>query len=51
MSRKHDIKQFREACREVGLTATERYAASQALHAEKQSGGGQQDMSYGELLA
>jgi hypothetical protein len=51
MSRKHDIKQFRRACREVGLTATERYAASQALHAEKQSGGGQQDMSYGELLA
>ena len=51
MSRKHDIKQFRQACREVGLTATERYAASQALHAETQSGGGQEDMSYGELLA
>jgi hypothetical protein len=24
MSQKHDIKQFRQACREVALTATER---------------------------
>ncbi|HTZ87804.1 MAG TPA: hypothetical protein VMB05_14150 [Solirubrobacteraceae bacterium] len=52
MTRKRDIKQFRQACAEAGLTANERYEASQALHAEKGSGGsGQQDMSYGELLA
>jgi hypothetical protein len=51
MSRKRDIKQFRQACKEAGLTAYERYEASQALHAEKESGGGQGDMSYGELLA
>lgn len=37
MPRKHDIKQFRQACRELGLSADERYAASEALHAEKQS--------------
>lgn len=51
MSRKCDIKQFRQACKEAGLTADERYEASQALHAEKESGGGREDMSYGELLA
>jgi hypothetical protein len=51
MGHKHDIKQFRQACKEAGLTIRERYEASQALHAEKESGGGQKDMSYGELLA
>lgn len=51
-TRKRDIKQFRQACKEAGLTVDERYEASQALHADKESGGsGQQDMSYGELLA
>jgi len=51
MTRKRDIKQFRQACKEAGLTVRERYEASQALHAEKETGGGQDDMSYGELLA
>jgi hypothetical protein len=50
MTRKRDIKQFRQACREVGLSAIERYDASQALHAEKESGGAREHMSYGELL-
>jgi len=49
-TRKRDIKQFRQACKEVGLTVRERYDASEALHAEKESSGGQEDMSYGELL-
>jgi hypothetical protein len=50
MTRKRDIKQFRQACKEAGLTVRERYEASQALHAEKETGGGQEDRSYGELL-
>jgi hypothetical protein len=50
VSRKRDIKQFRQACREVGLTADERYEASAALHGEKASGDIQADMTYGELL-
>jgi hypothetical protein len=50
MTRKNDIKQFRQACQEVGLSTEERYAASEALHAEKASGDVQVDMSYGELL-
>lgn len=45
MPRKRDIKQFRQACKEAGLTAYERYEASQALHAEKESGAGRKDMS------
>lgn len=51
MTRKRDIKQFRQACREVGLTVQERYEASQALHAEKESAGVQTHMTYGELVA
>lgn len=50
MGRKRDIKQFRQACKEAGLTARERIDASEALHAEKKSGSVQVDMSYGELL-
>jgi hypothetical protein len=51
MTRKRDIKQFRQACREVGLSVIERYEASEALHAEKESSGEREHMSYGELLA
>jgi hypothetical protein len=51
MPRKQDIKQFRQACREVGLTAGERYEASRALHAEKESGSRQEDVGYRELVA
>jgi hypothetical protein len=50
MSHKHDVKQFRQACREAGLTISERYEASDALHAEKASGDVQADMTYRELL-
>jgi hypothetical protein len=50
MSHKHDVKQFRQACREAGLTVSERYEASDALHAEKAAGDVQADMSYRELL-
>jgi hypothetical protein len=51
MTKKQDIKQFRHACREVGLSATQRYEASQALHTEKESTGVREHLSYGELLA
>ena len=51
MSRKRDIKQFRQACKEAGLTVRERFEASEALHAEKESGSVQGYMGYGELLA
>ncbi len=51
MTRKQDIRQFRHACREAGLTVQERYEASDALHAEKSSGDIQADMTYGQLLA
>jgi hypothetical protein len=49
LARKLDIKQFRQACAEAGLTASERYEASDALHAEKESGL-IDDMTYGELV-
>ena len=51
MARKRDVKQFRQACREVGLTVRERHAASEALHLEKEGTGQAEHMSYGELLA
>lgn len=50
MTGKRDIKQFRQACKEAGLTAHQRHAASEALHAEKGSSGVQAHMSYSELL-
>ncbi len=51
MARKTDVQQFRQACKAVGLTASQRFAASDALHAEKERSGAREDMSYGELLA
>jgi hypothetical protein len=49
LGRKQDIKQFRQACREVGLTVEERYRASEDLHSEKRSPS--KHMSYQELIA
>jgi hypothetical protein len=51
VARKREIKQFRQACKELGLTAEQRYAASEALHAEKEAGAEREHMSYQELLA
>jgi hypothetical protein len=51
MARKRDVKQFRQACKEVSLTSRERYEASEALHAEKRASGGKEHMSYQELVA
>lgn len=51
MARKRDIKQFRQACIEVGLTPRERYEASEELHAAKQGMGMEEHMTYGDLLA
>jgi hypothetical protein len=47
---KRDIKQFRQACKELGLTDEERFAARDALHAEKEGGRARTHMSYGDLL-
>lgn len=51
MSKKRDIKQFRQACKELGFTPRERYEASQALHADKAGGGSKEHLDYGDLLA
>jgi hypothetical protein len=51
VSRKHDVKQFRQACREADLTVEERYKASEALHDDKAAGAVHADMHYGEMLA
>jgi len=51
VARKHDVKQFRQACKEVGLTTRERYEASEVLHADKESSGGKAHMSFGELVS
>lgn len=51
MARKQDLKQFRQACRELGLSSRERFDASDALHAEKQASGAKEHMSYPDLVA
>jgi hypothetical protein len=50
MSPRHDLTQFRQAAKEVGLSDEERYEASEDLHAEKASGRPRNHMSYGDLL-
>jgi hypothetical protein len=49
MARKRDLKQWREACREAGLTEAERFEASKDLHQEKVSGA-LADFTYPDLL-
>lgn len=49
MTRKPDIKQFEQACAEVGLSHQQIIAASKDLHAEKKSIGERGHMPYQEL--
>lgn len=49
VARKRDVKQFRQACRKVGLIDSERRAASDNFHAEKATEGRQEDLMYGRV--
>jgi hypothetical protein len=51
VSPERDVKQFRQACREVGLDRDARYEAAKDFHAEKRASGDREHTSYGELLA
>jgi hypothetical protein len=51
MSPRRDIKEFDQACRAVGLTASEQHLASEELHAEKRSSGMKEHIPYKELVA
>jgi hypothetical protein len=51
LAKKADIKQFRQACAELRMSAQERRNASLDLHAEKQISGMREHMGYGDLLA
>ena len=51
LAHKADIKQFRQACAELRMSARERQEASIALHDRKQAAGMRSHMSYGDLLA
>jgi len=51
VTRKRDIKEFDQACREVGLTEEQQYKASEAFHAEKEATGRRDHWPYGELVA
>ena len=52
MTRKHDIKQFRQACNEAGFSVGERYEASQRATCRGRGPVARQDeVSYGELLS
>lgn len=47
---KRDTRQFQQACKELGFTDDERFAAGKALHYDKGSGAVLKDMSYAQLL-
>src|SRR5215207_7679771 len=51
MARKRDIKEFDQACREVGLTDDEQYKAGEDFHAEKEASGSKEHRLFGELVA
>jgi hypothetical protein len=50
LSKKADIKQFRQACAELRMSARERRDASIDLHAYKRGSGMREHMDYGDLL-
>jgi hypothetical protein len=46
------VKQFRQACAQVGLSTKEYYEASDEFHAYKATAGeGDEDMDFGDLVA
>jgi hypothetical protein len=49
VARKRDIQQWHQACRAAGLTEAERFAASKALHTEKEAHLFQ-DLTYSDLV-
>jgi hypothetical protein len=51
LANKADIKQFRQACAELRMSAQERREASIDLHADKRMSGMREHMGYGDLLA
>jgi hypothetical protein len=51
LANKADIKQFRQGCAELGMSAQERRRASLDLHADKRKSGMREHMAYGDLLA
>jgi hypothetical protein len=51
LAKKTDIKQFRQACAELRMSAQERRDASIDLHADKRSSGVREHTDYGDLLA
>jgi hypothetical protein len=51
LAKKADIKQFRQACAELRMSAQERRKASLDLHAHKRAHGSREHMDYGDLLA
>jgi hypothetical protein len=51
LANKADIKQFRQVCAELRMSALERREASLDLHADKRMSGLREHMRYGDLLA
>jgi hypothetical protein len=45
-----DVKQWKEACREVGITGPERKRATKDFHAEKRAFGERHHMQYRNLI-
>jgi hypothetical protein len=45
-----DVKQWKQACREVGLTKPERKQATKDFHKEKEAFGERRHLPYGNLI-
>jgi len=47
---RRDVNQWRQACKEVGLTKPERKQATKDFHMEKEEFGERRHMPYGNLI-
>jgi hypothetical protein len=50
MAPKRDVKQWKQACREIGLTPDEQRQAKRDFHADKRASGDRDHRSYGNLI-
>jgi hypothetical protein len=50
MSPKRDVKQWKDACNEIGLDEGEREIATREFHSEKQASGERGHWQYGNLI-
>jgi hypothetical protein len=50
MAPARDVRQWKQACAEVGLDPNEKHRATREFHEEKRASGNRRHMAYGDLI-